>query len=185
MKRVLGFTLVELMITILVLAILLTIGVPSFQTMIQNNRLTSQVNEFISSLLYARSEAVRRNVNVIVCATTDGSSCGGAGTNWETGWITFADIDDDGVIDTGDCTGTNDCVLNVNTGVGGNTLRGYPAGDIGRSIAYGPTGTSSESGTFILCDSRGASHAKGVVVSATGRPRTSPTKADGSALSCP
>ena len=90
-----GFTLLELMITITVLGILLGLAVPSFREAIQNNRIVSQNNEFITALNYARSEAIRRSDTVSVCSSANGTSCSTT-TNWSTGWITFVDLNGDG-----------------------------------------------------------------------------------------
>lgn len=72
-----GFSLLELMTTVAVLAVLLGIAIPSFTMLINSNRLTSQANELVASLQYARSEAVRLNNRVTLCPSTDGSTCGG------------------------------------------------------------------------------------------------------------
>lgn len=75
-----GFTLVELMVVIAVLAIALGIGVPAFNGITQRNRLAASANEVVGALQTARMEAVRRNRRVVLCPTTDGLSC--SGTNW-------------------------------------------------------------------------------------------------------
>lgn len=80
-----GFTLVELMVTIAVLGILLTIAVPNFQAFIFNNRMTSIANNMLTTLGYARSEAVKRAANVTVCASSSGVACTAGG--WESGWV--------------------------------------------------------------------------------------------------
>lgn len=72
-----GFTLIELVVTLAVLAVLVTIAVPSFREMINRNRLVSGANEYIAVLHVAKSEAIRRNASVTVCPTTSGSACGG------------------------------------------------------------------------------------------------------------
>ena len=74
MKMCRGFTLLELMVTIAVLAILTTIAVPNFRDLIQNNRVTTQANELVSALTFARTEAVKRgrNVEVAVAAANPG-----------------------------------------------------------------------------------------------------------------
>ena len=82
-----GFTLVELMVTLAVAAILLTLAIPSFTSVINGNRLTTTANELVGSLQLARTEAIRRNARVQVCRSSDGTSCAGAG-RWER-WITL------------------------------------------------------------------------------------------------
>jgi len=74
MKLGRGFTLLELMVAIAVLAILATVGVPSFRALIQNNRVTTQANELVSALSFARTEAVKRgrNVEVVITQLGDG-----------------------------------------------------------------------------------------------------------------
>jgi type IV fimbrial biogenesis protein FimT len=75
-----GFTLIEVMITIAVLAVVLGIAVPSFAGIIAQNRLVASTNEVVGAVQLARMEAVRRNARVGLCPTTDGAACGGS--NW-------------------------------------------------------------------------------------------------------
>jgi type IV fimbrial biogenesis protein FimT len=90
-----GFTMIELMLTVSVLAVLLGLAVPSFLETVRTNRMISQNNEFIGSLNFARSEALKRSDSVSACASADQATCTGA-TDWTTGWIVFADRDADG-----------------------------------------------------------------------------------------
>jgi len=90
MKSENGFTLIELMITLVLAAILLTLAVPSFRQTIQNNRITTQVNEMVTAFNLARTEAIRQGSPVSVCASADQATCSGA-NNWATGWIVFTD----------------------------------------------------------------------------------------------
>jgi type IV fimbrial biogenesis protein FimT len=90
MKKQRGFTLVELMMTLVIASIVLTLAVPSFRDLIQNNRITGQVNEMVTAFNLARMEAIRRGSPVSVCASADQAGCSGA-NNWATGWIVFAD----------------------------------------------------------------------------------------------
>lgn len=75
-----GFTLVELMVVLAVLAIAVGIGVPAFNGITLRNRLAASANEVVAALQTARMEAVRRNRRVVLCPTTSGTTC--AGTNW-------------------------------------------------------------------------------------------------------
>lgn len=75
-----GFSLVELMITVVVLGIAMAIAIPSFRAMTNRNRLVSATNEVVTALQLARMEAVRRNGRVQLCPTTNGADCGG--TDW-------------------------------------------------------------------------------------------------------
>lgn len=72
-----GFTMLELMVTIAVLAIIMGMAAPSFRNMMLSNSLSAAGNEVIAALQLARMEAVRRRGNVEVCPTTDGEECGG------------------------------------------------------------------------------------------------------------
>lgn len=96
-----GFTMVELMITIAVAAILLAIALPSFRSTINNNRVTNRSNDLVGALNVARLEALSRGRTVSVCASADGASCSGS-TAWNAGWIVFVDGGTAGVVDGSD-----------------------------------------------------------------------------------
>lgn len=97
-----GFSVLELMITIAIGAILLTIGVGSFSYVTKSNRSTAEVNGLLGDLQYARAEAIKEGVNVTACASLLGLNCDGT-TSWQNGWIVFSDT---GVIGTVDGTDT-------------------------------------------------------------------------------
>jgi len=90
-----GFTLLDLMTTIVVLGVLLTIGIPSFASIMRNNRIAASTNELVVTLTYARSEAMKRGDVVTVCSSTDQDACAGS-NNWANGWIVFVDLNRDG-----------------------------------------------------------------------------------------
>ena len=102
-RRHTGFTLMELLIAIAILAILTTIALPSFRIALQSNRLVGQTNELVAAFQYARSEALRHATPVRVCPTTDGTSCGGG---WNGRWIAICSQDPN-------CLGTDDSLLRV------------------------------------------------------------------------
>lgn len=116
-----GFTLIELMVTIAVLAIVVTMAAPSFTTMINNNRSAALGEELATALNFARSEAVRRGSRVSICASGDGASCSGANT-WTQGWIVFAD------------NATSDI---ANSPTVGTVLRSWEAPNAGAAITVG------------------------------------------------
>lgn len=97
MKKTRGFTLVELMVTLAVVAILLSMGVPSMRDLIRNNRLTTATNLFTSSLNIARSEAIKQGRNATVCVSDTQNSCSGA--NWQLGWLAWVDSNQNGNLD--------------------------------------------------------------------------------------
>ncbi len=102
MNRNKGFTLLELMVTVGVAAILLSVGVPSFRTVIMDNRLVRDSNQFVASINLARSSAIRFQRNATICTSDDYSAntptCAGT-TDWSNGWIVWVDKDRDGNTD--------------------------------------------------------------------------------------
>ena len=100
-RPVTGFTLIELLVTLAVAAIVIGLAVPSFQAVVNGNKLTTAANEMVASLQVARMEAVRRNRRGVVCASANANAgtdatCASAGVD---GWITFIDENNDGDFD--------------------------------------------------------------------------------------
>lgn len=112
--KIRAFTLIELMVTIAIFVIVVSFAIPSFTSMIQNNYSLSISHDLISSLKFARSEAIKRNSPVSLCATSDSNytSCGNA---WSLGWIIFSDYNGDGTYSSG-----NDVILRINMLSGSN-----------------------------------------------------------------
>lgn len=100
-----GFTLIELLVAIAILAILLGLAAPSFQSIMQGNRVMALTSDLFASLNYARAEAVKRAANVTVCKIADAGAvspvCAGAG-GWNGGWLVFVDDGVAGVVDGSD-----------------------------------------------------------------------------------
>ena len=127
MKRANGFTLIELMITMAVAVVLMTVGIPAFKSFVKNNRVIAETGKVIIAMQVVRSEAVKRGSGAVICASTDQATCS-TDTNWATGWITFSDLDQDATLDgDGSCTTEADqlskeCILRINNALEDVTL---------------------------------------------------------------
>jgi type IV fimbrial biogenesis protein FimT len=161
-RRQSGFTLYELLITLLVIGVIVTIGVPNMAEFTQNSRLTSTSNDLLASFQLARSEAARSKSTITICASNNSmnaaANCGGT---FNDGWIIFLDTDGD---------------LN-RAGAGENILRAHPAppsGVIvtpdngatyfsfaGTGLGRGDVGGQPSLSTVMICDDRGIDTAPG------------------------
>ena len=154
-----GFTLIELMITIALGAIVMGIGVPSFQNLVVKNRIQTQASEIRSSLAMARVEAIRRGLRVRVCPGQNG--CDGS-ANWHGGWNSFVDRDNDNNIDP------NETQLEVHTRLdGSSTLTGA------NHVIFKSDGTASDARELNLCwpddDDEDPRHRRSIRISNVGR----------------
>jgi type IV fimbrial biogenesis protein FimT len=108
MNKFHGFTLIEAMVVVAIVAILTTLAAPSFKSLIQSNAMSGNVNSFLADMRYARSEAIRRGGAVVICRSTSpetSPACDGtnnAANDWQTGWIIFDDLNKDGNLDSGE-----------------------------------------------------------------------------------
>lgn len=101
MRHSKGFTLIELMIVIAIVAILTTLAAPSFKSLIQSNTISSAVNTFMADMRFARSESIRRGGGVVMCRSnspeaTNPTCSSGSTIGWESGWIVFQDLNNNG-----------------------------------------------------------------------------------------
>ncbi|WP_018717326.1 GspH/FimT family pseudopilin [Arhodomonas aquaeolei] len=96
-SKIRGFTLIELMLTVIVAAILLSVAIPSFRTFIQNNQLTTATNQFVTALNLTRSEAVKRGRSVRISALSPSGS-----NEWGGGFMVWIDENGDGTYDASD-----------------------------------------------------------------------------------
>ncbi len=190
-----GFTLLELMVTLLVAGIVLGIGVPNFMEFQRNNAMIAAANDMISGLYLARTEAVKRQLPVTLCGSPDpliaAPVCGLGGNG---GFIVFVDENNNGVI--GDPTDGN---AEVDAGEVVLLQRGDPGGTInvsgngGQYVAYGTNGflvqtapgqADSSTTAMLYCDERGnkntggQSSARVVNVAVTGRAQVMRDQAD-------
>jgi type IV fimbrial biogenesis protein FimT len=179
-----GFTLIELMIGLAVAAVVLTIGVPSFRNIILDNRLVTEVNTFVADLNLARSEAIARNTFVTVKPLS--------GTDWHTGWRSFADPNKNGAFDEGETEIRQREALASNVTVAYSGA-GVTFNSMGMLIVSESSPEISGPGTFTFCDSRRWEKARGLILPSNGRLRVArdtnhdkyPEDDKGSHLACP
>ena len=96
-----GFTLVELLVTLAIAAIMASIAAPNLNASIQSMRVQTLGEDLLMTLQRARSESLRLGSRVTVCASVDAATCATSGT-WSSGWITFNDLNANASIDTGE-----------------------------------------------------------------------------------
>lgn len=169
-----GLTLIELMVTIAIVAILAGLAAPSFREMVVANSLKSHASAMLSSLLLARGEALKRNGRVVLCKSATGAACTADG-GWEQGWIVFADGNNNATLDAGETVIQRTAAL-------GDGLRLTGNGNIENYVSYSGMGENRNTagaiqpGTFTLCQlSASGGKARNIVISATGRPRIEQT----------
>lgn len=136
-----GFTLLEMMVVIAVLAIVMSIAVPSFQGVARNSRTSSVANELLSALILARSEAVRRGKTVMVCRSDTSAvppSCNG--TSWTDGWLVF--------VGTG--AGSGDEAVANHIKVGQIKSAGIQIDAPADETGFSANGASTAAGTFTI-----------------------------------
>src|SRR2546421_1335135 len=191
MKPQRGFTLTELMVTLAVAGVLAGVAVPNLRSFIQNSRLSSASNDLLRSFRLARTEAIKRQTNVVVCAsaapTLAAPTCSYGPFN---GWIVFQDSTptpwqvDNGepIFERHELLDTSVTVKKDNDGIEMYVATGFAS----------PAGAKNPTRNIVLCDSRGNqmvgtnSVERAVLIAASGRTRVSATSADVLAVgTCP
>ena len=166
-----GFTLPELMITMGVVAILLSVAVPSISNMVRDNRLAAQLNTVMADIHLARSEAVKRDVRVILCRSADPDlptpTCGGTERNWSTGYLIFTGEDGNSTYQAG----TDTLIRRGQPAQEGVNLRTIWTWN--NNLEINPNGTLNEGGTAVMamCDDRGKENGRQITIPLTGIPR--------------
>lgn len=165
-----GFTLIELMITLAVMAIILTVGAPQLHTFLSRSELTSKSNHLLGEINQLRVEAVKRNTHTVLCPSSDGSSCNAK--DWKYGWIAFADNNGDGQL----AEDASEPVFSVVEAFGDNFVI-TPSNGFNNTIRYKADSTlRSDSGSLTLCHtSISANNARILSISAGGRINISQT----------
>lgn len=160
-----GFTLIELMVVIAIMAILLSLAVPSMSRFLAQWQLKSAVNAFSGSMRQARSEAIKSTRMVTVCPkVANAENCAGNVGDWVNGWVVYLDLNNNGQKDA------NEQVLQVKDGVAGMNTVTVTGGRT--AFSFMPSGLlRSQAGNMTFTPSNAEVNAKQVVISATGRMR--------------
>ncbi|MBN1238541.1 MAG: GspH/FimT family pseudopilin [Gammaproteobacteria bacterium] len=170
-----GFTLWELLCTLTVAGVALGLAAPEFRSFLLDSRSSADVDAFVAAVQLARSESAKRARPVVLCKSADRVRCGGGEIRYDAGWIVF--VDEDGA-------------RPARRSAGEPLLFAHAprmAGRIESNRAlyeFRPYRRRSTNGTVTFCDERGAAAARAVIVSYTGRPRTSRRAPDGRPLTC-
>ena len=151
-----GFTIIELLITVAIAGTLLAVALPSYRNQVANNCLTANVNNLVTSLQLARSEATKRRQTVFVTASSPTAT-----NEWGAGWTVWQDIDDDSAIDDIEKIKvvTTTCTATTIDETGNDS-----------EFEYRPTGFIDNPGEFNVCDDRTGETGRQLSISVTGRP---------------
>lgn len=172
-KAMAAFSLIELMVTLGVFAIALTIAIPSFRTMLMNSRISANTDSFVNALNYARNSALTLSVNVQVCpiGAPNSVTCG---ANWNSGWI----------VATVPTTGVGTLLQSQEAGPNDPQVSGSAA-----AVTFDPQGLATTQSNFAVCDTRGSNYARSIQVLPTGNVQAGQTTGvavwNNGAITCP
>ena len=152
-----GFTLIELMVTLTIAGLLITVAAPAFQAMFANNRITQQVNEFVFAINYGRSEAAKLNQRVVLCYSGDPTAaapvCDGAVGANPPGWLLFATANGGLIFNSAD---NNFTLLRVGT-TDNNGIQIQTSPTLNDGLTINSNGSIGEGGNIAIiavCDDR-------------------------------
>lgn len=148
-----GFTLLELIVTLAIVGVLAAFAAPNMGTIVRNHRITTLTNDFVAELKLARSEAIKRGVNVELCATNSKSTpltCS-AIAEWHQGWTAYVDGNSNNTVDAGEAFRGGEFIEDSRKVFATNG-----AGMAVKRIVFTAQGASSLGDVnLIVCDDRG------------------------------
>ena len=170
-----GFSLVELLVTLSVMGIIIAYATPALYHFYANNRLWLYTHQFTQTLAFARSEAIKRNSEILICPIDHDQQCS-KDNNWNKPWMVFEDFNDNGKKEQ------NEPLLRrLNFDDTAVSIRSNRK----PKVRYFSNGKSTGSNaSFRFCDSRGEEFARTVILSNSGRFRITDRKNNGKKRSC-
>ncbi len=162
-----GFTLIEIIITVLIAAILLAVAIPSFRILSDEITFNSIQQKLILDISFSRNEAINQGGNIVMCASSDFNRCSANASNWSSGWIIFVDDNNNASFNTG-----TDELIRISEQ---DSLANILWSNNNPIIFNGDgTVTSSSVGSFSICPLlAGSTNVKGIALSRSGRARSS------------
>lgn len=173
-----GITLVELISTLAIIAILIGGLTTPLQEMLAGNRVTAQVNHLLGDLAFTRSTAITHQQHSVICKSRDGKQCTRQG-DWGQGWIVYIDANHNHQRDGAEQ------LLRVSSALPDALQLSYDGFGSDHYITYRPSGLTRTNGSFVLCPAGQQKLARAVIVYKTGRVRVSKKQAKGGKLKCP
>jgi type IV fimbrial biogenesis protein FimT len=173
--RLRGYSLYELLMTMALIALVLTLGLPSFGSIIANHRLRVEVDALFHAVHLARKGSIVRRRVISICPSHNGIDCEPA-LDWSTGWIMFVNTDRD-----------SPAARDYDEAI----LQHHPVDQNVRimsnreSFTLRSTELRATNGTLVFCDRRGRATVRALVISYTGRPRVTQRDTRGRAYKCP
>jgi type IV fimbrial biogenesis protein FimT len=173
--RINGMSLLELLVIVCIVALGLTIANSSWATVQASLRLRSTANYLQHLFHQARHTALTRGVDIALCASPDGQRCAATG-EWARGWLMFVNEDSD----TPPQVDPGEAILTIGQPIAGMTVTGNR-----QAFVLRPHGQRSTTGTLVLCAVNGSRRGTALIISYTGKPRTSAQLPSGAAVTCP
>jgi len=169
-----GFTLIELVIVLAIFSILFHFAAPTFQNIVADSRMTTQINTMATSFNYAKSEAIKRHHNTVICPNDNGSCA--RQSHWHNGWLIFIDENFNRELEQ------EEEVIYVEAAKKNIKITSsrYRKRVVFRSKGY----SYGSNASFIFCDQRGSTNARAIVLSNTGRTRIADKQSDGKDWQC-
>ncbi len=165
-KFITGFTLIEVLITLSLIALLFGIAISDIKGFVSNSEITRARDEISYAIQRTRNEAISRNENVILCKSENFAKCANNG-DYEQGWIIFVDNDKDKKVDSGEeILHTYNTDYNQVSIVGNSNFK--------NRMTFLPTGDSTSFGRLVICNKKRLKTSEVIFINATGKPRIAP-----------